>query len=464
MFEKDLVGEVANSMRVVIVGTGPAGLTAMRIAMEENHEVLLIDQGPHLEPDYSPRNISLKGIDRSTGGIGGTCNIWAGQLIPLSDRELSSGDYSHLFNAEEYRQQASQILKWFRIGKIQYSFLSFVSRFASNFENPRFSLVTRLLKLEYVFSRELAKYGEVLIHRKVKSLSFNGNNISHLQFSNGMEFEVSSDDIIILAAGTMGNTRIILESLSRNFDLNLGGSLADHPCGYVGTVFPKFKYGLFKKEVLRTILGDGLKLKYELLTKTSSGCFEIHPNKSNIRMRDIRTAYRELGFLEFMMLVCVRIINMIFYKATLLPYVIADSAQIWIQFEQVNNPNSKVDFQEGKFSYNWCLNKQDLDNLNGLIELLAHQMVLSGKRFDVQKIASVEELNSWAQQANHPSGTLANKLFVDDFGIVVGKNQVLITGGAVLPRASWVNPTLTIMTATAIGVRKMLNRNYQTLS
>jgi len=450
-------------MRVVIVGTGPAGLTAMRIAMEENHEVLLIDQGPHLEPDYSPRNMSLRGVDQRTGGIGGTCNIWAGQLIPLSDKELSSGDYSHLFTAQEYREQVSQILKWFGIGRIQYSFFSFISRFASNFENPRFSLVTRFLKLESVFSRELAEYGGELIQQKVKSLSFNGNKVSHLKLSNGMEIEVFSNDIVILAAGTMGNTRIILESFSRYSDLNLGGSLADHPCGYVGTVFPKFKYGLFKKEVLRSIVGNGLKLKYELLTKNFSGCFEIHPNKSNIRMRDIQASYRKLGFLEFMVLLFIRTINFIFYKATLFPYIIADSAQIWIQFEQVNNPNSRIDLQKGKFIYDWHLNEQDLENLSRLIELLTQQLVLSGKRFDVQQIASVIELNNWAQQANHPSGTLTNKLFIDASGIIIGHSQVLIAGGAVLPRASWVNPTLTIMTATAIGVRKILNRNYQRL-
>jgi len=451
-------------MRVVIIGTGPAGLTALRIAMENNREVLIIDQGQHIEPDYSPRNLSLKGIVHRTGGIGGTCNIWAGQLIPLSDRELASGDYSHLFNAEEYRQQVSQILKWFGIGKIQYSFLSLVSRFSYNFENPRFSIVTRFLKLESVFSPELAKYGDKLLQQKVKSLSFNGNNVSHLKLNNGMEFEVSSSDIIVLAAGTMGNTRIILESLSNDSDLKLGGGLADHPCGYIGSVFPKFKYGFFKKEVLRSIMGDGLKLKYELLTRNSSGCFEIHPNKSNIRMRDIRATFCKLGFLEFIALVFIRIINFIFYKATLFPYIIADSAQIWIQFEQVNNPNSRIDLQNGKFRYDWHLNEQDLENLNKLIELLTHQLVLSGNRFEIQKIADVEALNGWAQQANHPSGTLANKLFVDASGIVIGHNQVLITGGAVLPRASWVNPTLTIMTATAICVRKILNRNYRTLS
>jgi len=66
------------------------------------------------------------------------------------------------------------------------------------------------------------------------------------------------------------------------------------------------------------------------------------------------------------------------------------------------------------------------------------------------------ELNRWAQQANHPSGTLTRKLFEESPDIAIDQKQLLITGGALFPRASWVNPTLTIMAATAIGVRRLL--------
>jgi len=329
-------------VKVIIVGTGPAGLTAMRIAMEYNHNILLIDQGPHFEPDYSARNLSLKGFNQITGGIGGTCSIWAGQLIPLSERELSSGDYAHLFEADEYRKQVFEILKWFRIGKIQYSFISLFSRIASKFENPRFSLVTPFLNLESIFSPELAKYALEPVRQKVKSLVFDGSRVTGLKLVSGRDIEVCSNDVLILAAGTMGNTKIILESFSGFSNSILGGNLADHPCGYVGTIFPRFKFGFFKKEVLYSTLGNGIKLKYELITEDTSGCFEIHPNKSNIRMRNLAAAYRELGFLEFLAQFLIRLINIFCNKVTLIPFNIADSAQIWIQFEQVNNQNSRI--------------------------------------------------------------------------------------------------------------------------
>ena len=443
-------------MKVIIVGTGPAGLTAMRIAMEYNHNILLIDQGPHFEPDYSARNLSLKGFNQITGGIGGTCSIWAGQLIPLSERELSSGDYAHLFEADEYRKQVFEILKWFRIGKIQYSFISLFSRIASKFENPRFSLVTPFLNLESIFSPELAKYALEPVRQKVKSLVFDGSRVTGLKLVSGRDIEVCSNDVLILAAGTMGNTKIILESFSGFSNSILGGNLADHPCGYVGTIFPRFKFGFFKKEVLYSTLGNGIKLKYELITEDTSGCFEIHPNKSNIRMRNLAAAYRELGFLEFLAQFLIRLINIFCNKVTLIPFNIADSAQIWIQFEQVNNQNSRIDLQSGNFSYGWHLNSQDMENFNTLIELIIEQLESRRRRFEIQKITSEEELNRWAQQANHPSGTLTRKLFEESPDIAIDQKQLLITGGALFPRASWVNPTLTIMAATAIGVRRLL--------
>ena len=72
---------------------------------------------------------------------------------------------------------------------------------------------------------------------------------------------------------------------------------------------------------------------------------------------------------------------------------------------------------------------------------------------------TILNLNNWAILANHPSGTVSDKDVISHGGIssLLGeKYRLVIAGGAILPRSSWVNPTLTIMAITAFGVDKII--------
>lgn len=445
----------------MIIGAGPAGLTALRIAMRNKIEVLIIDQGSHFEPDYSPRNSNLRGVDEDTGGIGGTSRIWAGQLIQLTSKDLASGEFDHLFSTPEYKSNANQILKWFKFGKFQNVIFSCAKKLYASYDHPNISLVTKYLKLGEVFSEELTKCEKNFIWKKVDSLSFLAERVKHLVFDDGSKLEIHRNDIIVLAAGTMGNTRILLNSIPDYKDFALGSNLTDHPCGNIGTIYPRFKYGLFKKDILGFTFGNSFKLKYELISKFSeaSGCFEIRPNKSKTAMRNYRKSYRDLGFSRFVLQIIIRIVNMIFYKITTFPWVVAESADVWLQFEQVNNLESNVVSNDTDFLYNWHLNNQDLNNFNELQKLIVDQISKRGDSYKMYQIQNIEELNLWAQQANHPAGTISNTKFIGFGGVSNQYSQVLVTGGAILPRASWVNPTLTIMTTTAIGMNRILSKS-----
>lgn len=443
-------------MRVVIIGTGPAGLTALRVAAEKNCEVWLIDQGPHDSPDYSPRNLSLKGESETTGGFGGTTRIWAGQLIPLSDRELLSGEYASLFSHEEYNDEIFRILRWFKVGRVKYLFSSFMVKFFAQYESPRFSLITKFLDLETLFSREILANSNRLLTQEVKALEVDGASLRGLKFHNGEKFKIFPEDVVVLAAGTMGNARILLETFPQETTFEIGKNLSDHPCGYIGSLKPKHKYGLFRKPVIKSFFGDYIKIKYEVLTSNSSGCFEIHPNKSSMEMSKPFSVIGESGLIGFLYELIVRLINLIFSHIAIIPWVISESADIWLQFEQSNSLESSIDFQENMFIYNWKLNYKDMKNYNELVTSIAKQLSSGSKKITIKEILNEKDLYVWAQQANHPSGTLSNRSFIKKFGIMKQYEQILITGGSIFPRASWVNPTLTIMATTSLGMKEIL--------
>ena len=445
-------------MRVVIVGTGPAGLTALRIATEKKCEVWLIDQGLHETPDYSPRNLGLREQCEITGGYGGTTRIWAGQLMPLSPRELLSGEFSSLFSKEEYNREIFQILKWFGVSRIKYLTLSLIVRITAPYDNPRFSLITKLINLENVFKREISINSERSLLRKVRSLEIADGKFRGLTFQNGEKFPIFPGDILVLAAGTMGNSRIMLESFPDLQDNEIGRNLSDHPCGYIGSLHPKYKYGLFRKPTSSFFSADKVKYKYEVLVSDSSGCFEIHPNKSSISMRKPIAVLNEIGLVRFVGETIVRFVNFAFSIFPFTPWVVSESADVWLQFEQSNNPRSCIEIFEGKFIYNWSLNEYDLMNFSELVNSIDKQISSGSKDFKKVAVLDVEDLNIWAQQANHPSGTISNTLVIEKFGIMKQYNQILVAGGAVFPRASWVNPTLTIMATTSLGLKSMLRK------
>ena len=78
------------STRVIILGAGPAGLSAARVAIDRRNvsEILIIDQGKHQSPTYSACLEHLETEPLITGVLGGsTSGGWGAQLGVLSKND-----------------------------------------------------------------------------------------------------------------------------------------------------------------------------------------------------------------------------------------------------------------------------------------------------------------------------------------------------------------------------------------
>ena len=77
------IKETFGEFDLIIVGSGPAGLSAAKRALQLDKRVLNLDWGPHEFPNYSAHLFSSQ--IRSTGGLGGTAHHWGGQFGTLSE-------------------------------------------------------------------------------------------------------------------------------------------------------------------------------------------------------------------------------------------------------------------------------------------------------------------------------------------------------------------------------------------
>ena len=68
---------------LLVLGAGPAGLSAAKSALDRKLRVLMIDSGNRflsLDEDYENRKSVV------VGGIGGTAKVWGGQCGPADGR------------------------------------------------------------------------------------------------------------------------------------------------------------------------------------------------------------------------------------------------------------------------------------------------------------------------------------------------------------------------------------------
>ena len=448
-------------MKMVIVGAGPAGLTAARVAISRGCEILVIDRGVHPNPSYSTANIPPGKESAPTGGIGGTARIWSGQLIPLMEKDFATGDFDHLISRASYGKHVSEVYSWFKLRKPRLLYFRAIHSFPKIRHRTDYSLVLKNPQLERYFLNTIRQIKSSILYREVSRFEVDANSSVCLVFMDGSKLDLNEEDVVILAAGTMGNTRILLSSDLPQQVKNLGKNLSDHPSGYVGRIRPKHLYGAYRAPSIRLAPNYSLRIKHLVGLESTSGygCFEIHPHKSPIQLKELRNSVKVWGWSRVVIDIAVRLTNFFLGILPFQTWRIAQGADVWMQFEQVNRLESRVVLDGRNFQYEWGLGCEDLDNYNRNLAEIERILAPSCGNIDLDYLDTILNLNNWAILANHPSGTVSDKDVISHGGIssLLGeKYRLVIAGGAILPRSSWVNPTLTIMAITAFGVDKII--------
>jgi hypothetical protein len=349
-------------MKMVIIGAGPAGLTAARVAISRGYEILMIDRGEHPNPSYSTGNILPFKDSAPTGGIGGTAKIWSGQLIPLMEKDFATGDFDHLISRTSYGKHASEIYSWFKLRKPRLLYFRAIHSFLKIRHRTDYSLVLNDPHLERYFQDTIRQIKSSVIYREVSKFEVDANSSVCLVFMDGSRLDLDEEDVVILAAGTMGNTRILMGSDLSQPVKNLGENLSDHPCGYVGRIYPKHLYGAYRAPSIRPAPNYSLRIKHLIGLESTNGygCFEIHPGNSPIRLKELRNSFKVWGWSHVAMDIAVRLTNFFLGILPFQTWRIAQVSDVWMQFEQVNRLESRIVFDGKNFKMVCILSKENV--------------------------------------------------------------------------------------------------------
>ena len=117
---------------LLILGAGPAGLSAAYCAINAGKKVLMIDKGPSKFP-HEIAGVNPKATKSVIGGIGGTARIWGGQCgtFTLKDEE----DWKNSIRGESFGKLMKGSKMAARILQIPISAHNFYPKLEMNLRN-----------------------------------------------------------------------------------------------------------------------------------------------------------------------------------------------------------------------------------------------------------------------------------------------------------------------------------------
>ena len=271
---------------ICVVGAGAAGITVANELHGCSQSVCLVESG-----DYNPdeRTQSLYDLDivgypvrenfmSRARYFGGTCNLWAGRSMKLTELDLSTRDwvpysgwpigYSEL---QSYYAKAEKILKLPSFNAFEQNTLERgMSRaekalFDNDHLKPNISVwAKKPLRFGALFKSRLRRSRNVSVHLNANAtellLSTEGNAVSELKISTlSGKTAIIKAKRFVLACGGLENARLLLVSrnaqgqgIGNQFDL-VGRFFMDHPRAVFG------KIRLAGKQRLPLLLGVPLR-------------------------------------------------------------------------------------------------------------------------------------------------------------------------------------------------------------
>ena len=238
MILNDLNNISDNFFSVIVIGSGPAGITAALKLEEQNIRTLLIEAGNlELDPDsedFLKGNVIAEDYyDMSTRRarmFGGTSNLWGGHCNKFERNQFETWpiDYDELHS---YEDEANKVL-----GLKFYHTDFYVKKFSENFGqyNTRFSDKSRNFKDVYYERIKNSKL--IYLSLDTTFLNFEGKDkkINSIYCRKKSNFYYLKAKYYVLAAGGIENSRLLLWSQEKNKKLfnnklPIGKYYMDHP-------------------------------------------------------------------------------------------------------------------------------------------------------------------------------------------------------------------------------------------
>jgi hypothetical protein len=484
-----------NSLKVVVIGAGPVGITIALGLIRSGFQVILVESGndkseePHLtQSDYLFKSPSL--MPQDVHRLGGGSTKWIGRIgefLPLDFLSIKS-----------VREECWPILypdlePWYRLA---YSELSDDVRLDREILDASFpdliaktpkSLDYRLIRYadKSYFQRSLNECGinpefqllqshKCLEITKVRSSRSSAEEYSLRLTSQGGEVHVVAD-IVIVSCGAL-NSAILLKNspsvISNEIKELIGYGLMEHFDGFVGDLLWRrsINQNLIRNLVLdrNRVLqkngryGLGLKMSEQLreLNNLPNIHFEIVPRRRTYFFD--RENITLLGPFRQILFVFERIVKRVFRFTTEFVENLCGIARysIWVKGEELPNSESCVTTEtilgHPYIAYNHTVSAKSKQSLlsaflkvqetlktEGLGEVVFDDGILEGSH-------SIYEGLNW-----HPMGTLrmasnSQKGVVDENLRLLSSQNIFVCDSSVFPTGSNGNPTFT---SIALGLR-----------
>ncbi|SDQ60629.1 GMC family oxidoreductase [Pseudoxanthomonas sp. CF125] len=251
---------------VCIIGAGPAGISIARSFIGTSRRVCLVESGGLAGEDrnqrlYEGTSIGLPELDPATSrmrAFGGSCNVWGGGCIPLSNLDLGPRDWVphsgwplNYEDLEPYYRRAREVCGIEAHEFVEGSFLTPPARTPMVFDagkliNQNFVLSPVFFGEAYRAEFEQAENITVLLHANLLELEAveSGSSVRRARIGalDGRRGTIRARNYV-LACGGIENARLLLLSnstmpngLGNDHDL-VGRYFMDHPSGKLGTLF-----------------------------------------------------------------------------------------------------------------------------------------------------------------------------------------------------------------------------------
>lgn len=441
---------------LVIVGAGPAGLSATLAAIESDKRVLLIDQGQSWKNYYLPSD--LTNIPKFVGGVGGTANAWGGQCGTFTAKDLK--DWQVIldeFTLESWLNGIKMISKQLSLPLNDCNlYFGLDSRLKAHFSSVEEGEVLHTLYVKDIFIKNyfakcLQSPRLTLLKEEVAKLHFDRNlNASSLEFTSGQKVNLGAAKLVV-ALGAVSTTKLIHKSLFLSYPLPC--SILDHPQGYVFEITGKKpiylnSIGYFKK-------GKTFYKRKFCITLDERECvFEIHQQAKKPTFR--LTTFKSI-FVTIRDSVCflLDIVGLKFFRMSITQNVIS---RVWVQSDQkLSNLVTENDIS--RENPNWRISENDIEFILRASHIFAQWLesvgvIIHGK---IDAIAVRDGLT----HSFHPSSSLVRLEFdetylVSRFGRISERSNTLIASSAIFPLTGWINPTLNIMGFSYAATKELL--------
>lgn len=444
---------------VIIVGSGPAGLSALLSAVQLGKKVLLIDQGEGIEDYYSP--VGLEPAKHFVGGIGGTSRVWGGQCGTFSRKDHS--EWNQILGPsifDSWTEGIKEIAGFLEIPLKEFnSYPELDSSLKSIFANLESAEIVHSV---YVKNRTIADLLPIefnsdqisYLQQKLIKVSFDDSfNALSLMFESGGKLDIDGSKLV-LALGAVATSRLIensLESSSVPFE-----QLLDHPQGYIFEFSGRMprqlrSIGYFKK-------GNSFyKRKFLIQVEKRECVFEIHQNPKRPKSAD----YSLTNLFVFFKDISCYVMDAIGIKYFGTSFTQNAIRRVWVQSDQVKRKLDQNDTHSDT-SFGWSATDADIDFIACASTIFARW--LQGLGLTIIQNPDTRQIRNSLGHSFHPSSTLLRLNSEDDFfvarlGRITQSSNTVIASSAIFPLTGWVNPTLNIMGFSYVATKNLLLKN-----